>query len=244
MMNKTLLPILAVVVLTVTSALAAPKLAIPVSDFDFGYAPQNSSISRVFWLKSQGDDTLKILKVIPGCGCTQAPLQKEVVPPGDSTQLEIIFHTRTYSGISKKSPTIQTNEGPPDSHVSFTANVMPRPDSTYPVIIAPYKLDLSQFTEKAREKMTFTINNVSDKKLTPSMVYCPNEFFTIKLPGAINAGGKAEGTLILTSKGIAESFEKSFTIALDDEKSSRFTVPVKRTIQSSETNVTSTAVGH
>ena len=45
---------------------AAPRLTMPVSTFDFGYVPQNSGISHVFWLKSAGDDTLRILKVVPG----------------------------------------------------------------------------------------------------------------------------------------------------------------------------------
>lgn len=45
---------------------AAPRLLIENGEFDFGYVPQNSSISHVFWLKSAGDDVLKILKVVPG----------------------------------------------------------------------------------------------------------------------------------------------------------------------------------
>jgi len=44
----------------------APRLVIAESEFDFGYVPQNSKISHVFWLKSAGDDSLKILKVVPG----------------------------------------------------------------------------------------------------------------------------------------------------------------------------------
>ncbi len=45
---------------------AAPRLTIPESVFNFGYVPQNSKISHDFWLFSTGDDSLKILKVIPG----------------------------------------------------------------------------------------------------------------------------------------------------------------------------------
>ncbi len=47
-------------------ALAEPQLSIPDAAFDFGYAPQNSTISHVFWLYSTGTDTLKIIKVSPG----------------------------------------------------------------------------------------------------------------------------------------------------------------------------------
>ncbi len=45
---------------------AQPKLTIPDSIFDFGFVPQNSGISHVFWLHSTGTETLKILSVKPG----------------------------------------------------------------------------------------------------------------------------------------------------------------------------------
>ena len=48
------------------AALAAPQLTIPESIFNFGYAPQNAKIHTIFWLHSTGDDSLKILKVVPG----------------------------------------------------------------------------------------------------------------------------------------------------------------------------------
>lgn len=45
---------------------AQPKLTIPDSIFDFGFVPQNSEISHIFWLHSTGTETLKILSVKPG----------------------------------------------------------------------------------------------------------------------------------------------------------------------------------
>ncbi len=41
-------------------------MTIPKAEFDFGFVPQNSTISHVFWLHSNGDDSLKIIKVVPG----------------------------------------------------------------------------------------------------------------------------------------------------------------------------------
>lgn len=58
--------ILLLVLLAAGSLAAAPRLTIPESTFNFGFVPQNSKISHDFWLESTGDDTLKILKVVPG----------------------------------------------------------------------------------------------------------------------------------------------------------------------------------
>ncbi len=48
------------------AALAAPRLEIKESTFDFGFVPQNASIVHDFWLYSTGDDSLRIIKVTPG----------------------------------------------------------------------------------------------------------------------------------------------------------------------------------
>ncbi len=68
-MNKRLLLLLGtilVVLLMLGTAFAAPRLTIPETDFNFGNVPQNAKISHIFWLHSTGDDSLKILKVVPG----------------------------------------------------------------------------------------------------------------------------------------------------------------------------------
>lgn len=48
------------------SVSAVARLEIPEPEFDFGFVPQNSKVSHVFWLHSAGTDTLKIVKVNPG----------------------------------------------------------------------------------------------------------------------------------------------------------------------------------
>lgn len=64
--NTTISALAVAILILAVSAYAAPRLIMEHSTFDFGYAPQNSSISHDFWLKSAGTDTLRILKVVPG----------------------------------------------------------------------------------------------------------------------------------------------------------------------------------
>jgi len=139
-----------------------------------------------------------------------------------------------------KSPTIQTNEGPPDKKVRIEATVVARPDSTYPLIISPYKLDLSQGTDKIIDRIEFNIKNVSDAKLELHLVSVAGDFFEVELPKSIDAGSSAKGKLKLLKTSIEQSFEKSFTIEVNNQAKSRFTVPVKRTLkdttQASKTN--------
>ncbi len=43
-----------------------PLLVLPEKSFDFGYVPQNTSISHNFVLKNEGTDSLFILNIKPG----------------------------------------------------------------------------------------------------------------------------------------------------------------------------------
>lgn len=213
------------------AAIASPRLELKESEFNFGFVPQNANISHVFWLRSTGDDSLRILNVVPGCGCTKAPLENSELAAGDSTRLEIIFSTRSYSNRVVKSPRIETNEGAPHKQVRIIAQVVVRADSTYPLVFHPYKLDISQFGEKTRNEMKFQITNVSDQALDLSLIDRPEGLFDLELPGSIAAGQTAEGVLRLHDETVELSFEKSITIRVNDEELSRFTLPIKRTLR-------------
>ena len=115
--------------------------------------------------------------------------------------------------------------------MTIIAEVVERPDSTFPVIIKPYKLDISQFGETIRDEIEFTITNVSEEDLEVQLVDLPQDLFELKLPGEVKAGESAEARLKLNKDMLEESFEKSLTIELNDESETRFTIPVKRTVK-------------
>jgi len=158
-------------------------------------------------------------------------LEKTVIAVGDSAKLEIIFYTKTYKKRVKKAPKIQTNEGAPDKVVRISTDITTRPDSTYPLIIDRYKLDMSQFTERKVDKMRFELHNVSDQKLEITLVSWPDEFFEVKLPKSIKPGSTGKGEVKLRKDVLLSSFEKSFTLEVNDESKTHFTVPVKRTVR-------------
>ena len=119
--------------------------------------------------------------------------------------------------------------------MTIRSHILARPDSTTPIVIKPYKLDISQFGEKVPDHMTFTITNVSEQDLSPTMVSSSSSTFVVELPSEIKAGETVEAVLKLREDALAESFEKSFTLELNDAASTRFTVPVKRVVKSPTT---------
>ncbi len=228
--NLIALTVIAVFVFA-SALLAQADLKIPAETFDFGIMPQNAKVTGGYWLFSNGPDTLKITEVKPGCGCTKAPLKTNTLAPGDSAFLEISFSSNQYKSRVHKTIKINSNAAEPIRNLALTGTVQIQMDSTKPVIIRPYKLDISQFGAKAREQMKFTLENISEQDLEWSMVYYPRDYFEVKLPDKIKAGKSVEGILKVRPEYTNAEFEQSFTIEFNDADHTRFTIPVTRTLR-------------
>ena len=87
----------------------------PVADFkdkvfDFGTIKQGDVVSKSFILTNDGKSNLIIRKVKASCGCTAVKPSKNVLAPGESTEIETEFNSRGKSGRQGKSVTIITND--------------------------------------------------------------------------------------------------------------------------------------
>lgn len=221
--------LIAVIFLIVDSISAGPQMTVKQPAFNFGFVPQQSKITYPFWLYSTGDELLKIINVVPGWGCTKAPLGKTELAVGDSTKLEITFDTRNYRNRTIKRPKIQTNEGPIDQYLKIISDVLVNPDSTYPLIISPFKLNIASDNKKSSNEIKFQIKNISDISVSLSKVYVPESLYSVDLPLKIEPGKTFDASIKLTGDGLTSNFENSFTIEADIGSKYRFTIPVVKT---------------
>jgi hypothetical protein len=224
-MKSNLFYTISLLMILVALAAAAPKMNVPVDVIDFGYAPQKSAVTCRFWIFSTGADTLKITDVKPGCGCTKAPLEKNLIAPGDSTFVDITFNTGQYKGKVTKTVNISAADSVQAQRVTILANVLVSPDSATVLRIEPSILELGG-TQKKHE-ISFDIENKTGSEIIPKMVSSPGSDFEIKLPKKIKAGQKGEAKVKLLAETIPPGYARSFTIAIDDAQQSRFTIPIK-----------------
>jgi hypothetical protein len=147
---------------------------------------------------------------------------------GDSTDLEIIYSTGKHRGAASKQPSISTNEGPPDRRVTIKVTVVAQPDSTFPLVINPYRLYVSKAGEVEVDESKFTMTNVSDEDLNVTVVSQPYGYFQLDIPKTVKAGQAAECKLKVHPQYLGEPFEKSITIELSDAAKTRFSIPVVR----------------
>lgn len=230
--------VLSLAVLLIAAALSAPlsaqetpasaaKVQIDETAFDFGYIPSGAVVGHAYTLRSQGTDSLKILGVKPGCGCTKAPLRKEVVAAGDSTSVELIYTSnKAARGNFSKSATVTTNDRDRASFaLSFKGKAYEHADSLTPLTLSMSEISFSDQNKSKEAKLT--VKNVSAEPVGLQLVSLAPDFFSVEIPRAeIKPGQTKEIKVKLNSALPEDQFQKSFTFAVNDREGSRYTVPV------------------
>jgi len=145
--------------------------------------------------------------------------------------LEIIFLTKAYRGSIAKRPALTTNEGDTKKNVQIRANVIQNPDSAFPLVIKPWRLDLSQVGDKTVKKVEFIIRNRSNNEAHLNLIDAPENMFKIKLPETIKGNSEAKASVEIRKEFLTEEFEKSFTFTVENRNKYRYTVPIYRSIR-------------
>jgi hypothetical protein len=96
-----------------------------------------------------GDDTLKILSVKPGCGCTTAEWTKTPVMPKKTGYIDAEYDPKQRPGIFSKGIAVTTND-PTQQVINLTikGDVVPKAKTyldLYPVVIGNLRMESSQF---------------------------------------------------------------------------------------------------
>lgn len=198
-------------------------------EFDYGYMPNDNSVSCSYWLYSKGEDSLKILRVKPACGCTKAPLKKEVIAPGDSTDVELVFHASAgQRGNVTKSATVTCNDNDRGNfQLRFSANIYPHDsvETLTPLTLSAGSIKWEQSNRTSPQ--TVVLKNTTQAPITVSLVAQPAGFAEVDLgKGAIPPGKTREVKVSIAKEFAGTDFSKSFTFVCNDQKETRYSVPV------------------
>jgi len=199
-----------------------PTISVADNSYDFGFIPIDYRVSHTFYVKNTGDDVLEIDKVVQNCDCTTSELESNEIPPGDSTELTMVFHTKNYYGQTTRTLTIYSNDpANPEYDLSYTAELglLPRYFKTNPIslIILPSK-----------KQMKMYLLNLSDDNISYDIEYQSLMHFSIdKTAGDINARDSVEITVIPAADIPPGTFYNNFTILYKDQQTVRLTVPIK-----------------
>jgi hypothetical protein len=134
------------------TAMAQKKATIKFDKIEHDYGTIKEDGGKVkcrFNFTNVGNDTLKLVSVKPGCGCTTAQWTKTPVLPKKSGFVEAEYDPNQRPGIFSKGITVTTND-PTQQIVNLTikGDVMPKAKTAldiYPVVIGNLRMESSQF---------------------------------------------------------------------------------------------------
>lgn len=94
----------------ISIALSQPKLSLEKPEINLG--PMYGGMKKLgtIVLKNIGNDTLRILSVVPQCGCTTIKQPKAFLLPNESDAVEVEFNASGYRGKVEKYINITTND--------------------------------------------------------------------------------------------------------------------------------------
>ncbi|MDD3730852.1 MAG: hypothetical protein PHU88_00540 [candidate division Zixibacteria bacterium] len=149
---------------------------------------------------------------------------------GDSARLEVFFATSYYRGLIIKRPALFTNEADSVRRFRIETEVVINPDSTFPLVISPYKLNLYRMADDLEDSMTFEITNVADMIISLNVIDLADDLMELHLDKHLNAGEKIRGVVRLKEAAFDSTFDKSITLGIEGKENLRFTIPVSRRI--------------
>lgn len=103
----------------------APKLFLTDDVFDFKEVIEGEAITHSFTIQNKGNDTLKILQVRPGCGCTTAGYDAAILPGGEG-KITLRVRTSGFRGNKTWGTNVYTNDPTwKQFNLTLKANVRP-----------------------------------------------------------------------------------------------------------------------
>ena len=119
----------------------SPRAVVRSPSWDFGYLPQKSEVSHLFYLYNTGSAPLSVTKIESGCSCTSVSELDHPIAPGDSAAIVVTFKSGRYRHRVKKTTKIHTDDPEtPVCSLRILANVVKRKEATGDVWVRPPKL--------------------------------------------------------------------------------------------------------
>jgi hypothetical protein len=129
--------------------------------YDWGnMKPESSPLTAKIKIWNKGDQLLEVKKVKPGCGCTTAPLDTNLIAPGKYATLDVTLNVASTNGPVTKSISIFSNDPKTDHTILFLkANIVRA------VTVFPQFLSFSRLFVNTQEESKITLTNNTEKAI-------------------------------------------------------------------------------
>lgn len=190
--------------------------------FDFGYVPQDATVSHTYWLKNTGTAEVVITEIKPNCGCTRIPPSDSSIAVGDSLPIEMVFASRNMSGKVEKFTRIGSNAEGRVPALTFQANVIKAAGEHGPITATP---EILKLTGASAPK--FSLRNTTKSAVSVRVVDAPAGLIQLDWNELTLAPDESkELSFALLPQEKPTEFTKSITLEVNDSGHTRLTIPI------------------
>jgi len=145
--------------------------------YDFGTAPQYTTVRHAFVIKNIGAKPLLVTKIKPSCNCTSATISSKSIPPDGEARLEVLFYTSNYVGQQFVTVRLYTND--PDEPVILLTvkGIVLIPE--IPVI--PREIELGKIDGKEEITRIVEVYDPGDKRLEVKRVRSSSDKVKVRI---------------------------------------------------------------
>lgn len=144
---------------------AAPALVVVPAGYDFGEVRQGDRLEQTFRLRNNGKVPLEILNVKTSCGCTVAKTATEKLLPGESTDLQVVFDTASFSDRTSKTVYVSTSDPVrPTTAITLKADIRPE------VVLEPAIIDFGALVPGESKSSAVQLRNQGRKSFNVQRV--------------------------------------------------------------------------
>ncbi|MCX6269903.1 MAG: DUF1573 domain-containing protein [Bacteroidetes bacterium] len=87
-----------------------PRIVFKNETYDFGKVKSGTKVKYAFQFTNQGKKDLIIRRTKASCGCTASEPEKNLLKPGESSQINVVFDSTGLTGDEKKSIFVYSND--------------------------------------------------------------------------------------------------------------------------------------
>lgn len=212
---------------TAQSTLTGPRIKTALEIFEFGYVPQDATVSHIYWLQNPGTETVTIKQIKPNCGCTTVSPTDSSIAVGDSLPVEIVFGTGKISGKVEKFTRIISNAAGRVPALQFHALVYKPAARPGTFSITPEVLNTG--TAKSGR---ITIKNTGKTPVRLTVVDLPSLFIHLDTNEmTLEPEESKEMSVSLIDQTAEGEFTKSVTFEANDSAKTRITLPITNVLK-------------